>query len=106
MINKFKVLKYQSDDINEFLGAIDWNEKSDHSLEIKTNYLCDNIQKCVDKFTKECSVNNKFQNKWYTAELANMRDKLDLLHKRAVYTDGKQDWLMYRTERNSYSKKI
>lgn len=105
-IDKFKVLKYNSDELRLFLNEINWKQKSDQNLEEKTNYFCDNIKKCVVNFTKECSVNNKLQNKWYTKELAELKDDLIVLHRKAVYINEKQDWSNYRKARNSYSKKF
>lgn len=52
--------------------------KSQQNIDTKTQYFCDNLQKCVNQFTKECSVINKTYNKWYTSELVKMKNEFDL----------------------------
>lgn len=98
---------YDSKNCNEILNKINWCDVSSLDINMKSDILVSELQKCVDTITplKSIKINvNKIN--WYNSELKRLKKNRDLSFKRAKFKNTREEWICYRSIKNLYNAKL
>lgn len=103
-VNRIK--DYTPDALRDKLMRFEWSNLPSLSLDEKAELLADRLKKCIGEFIVSVEVKHFEDNKWFDAELNDLKAKRDVSYKVAVLIDTEQAWNKNKTARNVYTSAL